>query len=70
MFYQILTFKNYKAIIYKDPIDGGWESKPEEIEITEQFFKKNDKYQIVLIANDGVKSKVTDRGFVRIFSNY
>ncbi len=29
----------------------------------------NDKYQIVLIANDGVKSKVTDRGFVRIFSD-
>ena len=29
----------------------------------------NDKYQIVLIANDNVKSKVTDRGFVRIFSD-
>ena len=45
--------KNYKATIYKDPIDGGWESKPEEIEITEQFFKKNDKYQIVLPSGGG-----------------
>ena len=45
--------KNYNATIYKDPANGGWESKPEEVKIIKQIFKKNDKYQIVLPSGGG-----------------
>ena len=52
-----LSFLNdntdYKATIYRDPIDGGWEIKPEEVEISEQFFNRNDQYLIILPSGGG-----------------
>ena len=43
----------YIATIYKDPIDGGWEDSPEEVEIVTQTFKKNNQYKIILPPGGG-----------------
>ena len=44
---------SYVATIYKDPSDGGWESNPESLEITEKVFNSSDKYTIVLPEGGG-----------------
>jgi len=52
-----LSFLNdgvlYNATIYKDPIFGGWKSKPEEVEIENKIVMKNDAYKIVLEPGGG-----------------
>tara|TARA_B100001142_G_scaffold87782_2_gene89535 strand:+ start:8998 stop:11112 length:2115 start_codon:yes stop_codon:yes gene_type:complete len=43
----------YNATIYKDPADGGWESKPEEVIIETKIVKKDDDYKIILPSGGG-----------------
>jgi alpha-glucosidase len=43
----------YSATIYKDPKDGGWESKPEQVVIETKIVKNSDDYKIVLPAGGG-----------------
>jgi len=45
--------KKYKATIYKDPENGGWESKPEEIIIENITVEKNDNYKLNLPSGGG-----------------
>tara|TARA_B100000900_G_scaffold72404_2_gene57651 strand:- start:1823 stop:3952 length:2130 start_codon:yes stop_codon:yes gene_type:complete len=44
---------SYSATIYKDPENGGWESKPESLEIIEMVFNNSDMYSIVLPEGGG-----------------
>ena len=44
---------NYNATIYKDPIFGGWEAKPEEVEIITKQFNSQDSYNIDLPSGGG-----------------
>ena len=44
---------SYVATIYKDPSNGGWESNPESLEITEKVFNSSDEYTIVLPEGGG-----------------
>jgi len=52
-----LSFLNdkvsYNATIYKDPIFGGWLSKPEEVEIENKIVHKDDNYKITLPPGGG-----------------
>ena len=43
----------YSATIYKDPKDGGWESKPEQVVIETKIVKNSDDYKIVLPSGGG-----------------
>ena len=45
--------KRYKATIYKDPNDGGWKNKPEEIVIEQSEFSNKDVYIIDLRPGGG-----------------
>ena len=45
--------RKYNATIYKDPANGGWESRPEEVVIIELVFDSNDTYEIVLPSGGG-----------------
>ena len=49
----------YKATIYKDPIDGGWEQKPEEIIIDEITLSSEDNYKFKLPKGGGHAIKLT-----------
>ena len=51
--------KEYNATIYKDPVDGGWESKPEEIIINNVQFKQGDQYTIELPPGGGQAIRFT-----------
>ena len=51
--------KVYNAIIYKDPVDGGWEAKPEEIIINNVQFKQGDQYTIELPPGGGQAIRFT-----------
>ena len=44
---------NYNATIYKDPIFGGWEAKPEEVEIFTKQFNNKSSYNIDLPSGGG-----------------
>ena len=47
-------YKTYNAVIYKDPLDGGWESKPEEIIIEKlNSISYNQYYKIKLPKGGG-----------------
>jgi len=45
--------KKYKATIYKDPDDGGWETNPEAIIIESTVLTKDDIYQLNLVKGGG-----------------
>ena len=45
--------KRYKATIYKDPLDGGWKNKPEEIVIEQSEFSNKDVYMMDLRPGGG-----------------
>jgi alpha-glucosidase len=45
--------KKYDATIYKDPKDGGWKTKPEEVIIESMVFNKGDTYNIELPSGGG-----------------
>ena len=45
--------KTYNATIYKDPNNGGWKSKPEEVLIETIVVKKNDVYTASLMPGGG-----------------
>ncbi len=49
----------YKATIYKDPIGGGWEQKPEEIIIDEITLSSEDNYKFSLPKGGGHAIKLT-----------
>ena len=51
--------KEYNATIYKDPVDGGWEAKPEEIIINNVQFKQGDQYTIELPPGGGQAIRFT-----------
>ena len=44
---------DYNAVIYKDPAEGGWELKPEEVIIENTVLRKDDNYRIVLPSGGG-----------------
>ena len=44
---------NYNATIYKDPIFGGWEAKPEEVEIINTQINNKRSYNIDLPSGGG-----------------
>ena len=44
---------DYNAVIYKDPDEGGWELKPEEVIIENTVLRKDDNYRIVLPSGGG-----------------
>ena len=44
---------NYKAIIYKDPDDGGWLENPEEVVIVEKYVTYKDEIEIDLLPGGG-----------------
>ena len=50
---------SYTATIYKDPIFGGWLSKPEEVEIENKILNKNDSYKIDLQPGGGQAIRFT-----------
>ena len=54
--------KEYEATIYKDPEDGGWKTKPEEVLINSMVFKNGDKYDIVLPPGGGQAIKFSPKG--------
>jgi alpha-glucosidase len=45
--------KKYNATIYKDPDDGGWELKPEDVVINNKIVESKDNYKISLPAGGG-----------------
>ena len=49
----------YTATIYKDPIFGGWLSKPEEVEIENKILDRNDSYKIDLQPGGGQAIRFT-----------
>ena len=53
--------KEYNATIYKDPIDGGWETKPEEVIISNVQFKQGDQYTIELPPGGGQAIRFTPK---------
>ena len=54
--------KEYVATIYKDPRDGGWKTKPEEVIIETMVFKNGDKYDIVLPSGGGQAIRFSPKG--------
>ena len=44
---------NYKAIVYKDPDDGGWLENPEEVVIVEKYVTYRDEIEIDLLPGGG-----------------
>ena len=44
---------NYKAIVYKDPDDGGWLENPEEVVIVEKYVTYKDEIEIDLLPGGG-----------------
>ena len=44
---------NYSSVIYKDPVDGGWLSKPEEVNIDSTILEKDSNYRLTLAAGGG-----------------
>jgi len=54
--------KEYVATIYKDPIDGGWRSSPEEVIIESRVFKNGDRYDIVLPSGGGQAIRFSPKG--------
>ena len=54
--------KEYEATVYKDPEDGGWITKPEEVLINSMVFKNGDKYDIVLPPGGGQAIKFSPKG--------
>jgi len=54
--------KEYVATIYKDPRDGGWKTKPEEVIIETMVFKNGDIYDIVLPSGGGQAIRFSPKG--------
>jgi alpha-glucosidase len=54
--------KEYVATIYKDPADGGWKTRPEEILIDNMIFNNGDSYDIVLPSGGGQAIKFSPKG--------
>ena len=53
--------KSYKATIYRDPIDGGWEEKPEEIIIDNIIVNKKSTYKLILPSGGGQAIKFSQQ---------
>ena len=51
--------KAYNATIYKDPNNGGWKSKPEEVAIETIVVKKDDLYTASLMPGGGQAIRFT-----------
>ena len=53
--------KSYNATIYKDPLDGGWESKPEEIIIEKTSIISNQNLKLILPPGGGQAIRFSPR---------
>ncbi len=53
--------KSYNATIYKDPLDGGWESKPEEIIIEQTSIMSNQNLKLILPPGGGQAIRFSPR---------
>ena len=49
----------YKATVYKDPTNGGWQANPEEVVIESIVVEKNDVYKLSLMPGGGQAIRFT-----------
>ena len=54
-------YKSYKATIYRDPVNGGWEERPEEVIIEDILVNKNSKYKLILPSGGGQAIKFSEQ---------
>ena len=55
------SYKSYQATIYRDPVNGGWEERPEEVIIDHILVNKNSKYKLILPSGGGQAIKFSEQ---------